>query len=58
MGLYGNFAAYCTIHWCKSFASTLAVRKLETFGDTQHRYKLFLQKVHRNISYASGDLKR
>ena len=24
MGLYGNFAAYCTIHWCKSFVSTLS----------------------------------
>ena len=24
MGLYGNFAAYCTIHWCKSFVSTFS----------------------------------
>ena len=22
MGLYRKFAAYCTIHWCKSFVST------------------------------------
>ena len=31
MGLYGNFAAYCTIHWCKSFVSTLS-RLLCQFG--------------------------
>ena len=24
MDLYGNFAAYCTKHWCKSFVSTLS----------------------------------
>ena len=24
MGLYGNFDAFCTIHWCKSFVFTLS----------------------------------
>ena len=24
MGLYGNFATFCTIHWCKSFVFTLS----------------------------------